>query len=133
MVGATRPSLRNGLTAYSALSPGTGLDCPRRRAKPGFAQLGTSVGVSGPHGFAVRGRLLQGHATGLVPVRHSFGESGSASLVLRHRVHRIPHSTSVTIAKRPSDERGTARANHTFPKNGMTIFFAPRTGQWNQR
>jgi len=52
-------------------------------------------------------------------VRHSFGESGSASLVLRHRrVHRIPHSTSVTIAKRPSDERGTAGANHAFPKNG---------------
>src|SRR5215475_11845327 len=27
-----RPSLRNGLTAYSALSPETGLSCPRRRA-----------------------------------------------------------------------------------------------------
>jgi hypothetical protein len=28
----TRPSLRNGVTAYSALSPETGLSCPRRRA-----------------------------------------------------------------------------------------------------
>jgi hypothetical protein len=123
MVGATQPSLRNGLTAYSALSPGTGLDCHRRRAKPGFAQLGTSVGVPGPHGFAVRGRLPQRRAADLVPVRRSFGESGSASLVLRHRrVHRIPRSTSVTIARRPSDERGTAGANHVFPKTGMQIF-----------
>src|SRR5471030_2049143 len=28
--GNTRPSLRDGLTAYSALSSGTGLFCPRR-------------------------------------------------------------------------------------------------------
>jgi hypothetical protein len=28
----SRPSLRNGVTAYSALSPETGLSCPRRRA-----------------------------------------------------------------------------------------------------
>src|ERR1700690_2282723 len=42
-------------------------------------------------------------STVLVPVRRSFSEGGSASLVLRRRrVHRIPHPTSVTIAIRPS-------------------------------
>jgi hypothetical protein len=39
-----------------------------------------------------------------------------------HRVHRIPHSTFVTTAKRPSDERGTAGVNHNIPKNGRAIF-----------
>jgi len=66
------------LTVSFALSPGTGLSCPRRRAKPGFAQLDTSVGVSGPHDFAVRvgtGRLMRTRAP------------------RRHRVHRIPRST----------------------------------------
>jgi hypothetical protein len=46
--------------------------------------------------------------------RRSFSEGGSASFVLRHcRVHRIPHPTFVTIAKRPSwwvrDARRSAR------------------------
>src|ERR1700726_2114091 len=41
------------LTAYIALSPGTGLSCPRRsRSKP--RDLNASVGASGPHDFAVR-------------------------------------------------------------------------------
>jgi hypothetical protein len=39
-----------------------------------------------------------------------------------HRVHRIPRSTFVTIAKRPSDERGTAGVNHGFLKIASEIF-----------
>jgi hypothetical protein len=78
--GITRPSLRNGFTAYFVVSPETGLFCLRRSRKF-TAKLDTSVGVSGPHDFAVR----------------------VVSLVLRHlRVHRIPLPTFVTIAKRPS-------------------------------
>src|SRR5579863_1882386 len=43
------------LTAYIALSPGTGLSCPRhRRDAKHRRQLDASVGASGPHGFAVR-------------------------------------------------------------------------------
>src|SRR5580704_5346800 len=57
--GAIRPSLRDGFTAYTALSSGTGLYCPRRHAKPGFAQLDASVGAPGPHGFAVRGSFAR--------------------------------------------------------------------------
>ncbi len=51
--GNTRHSPRNGFTAYSALSPGTGLSCPRRRQSC-LRRLDTSVGASGPHDFAVR-------------------------------------------------------------------------------
>src|ERR1700736_2676382 len=50
---AIRPSLRNGFTAYSALSPVTGLSCHRRLARL-HAKLDASVGASGPHDFAVR-------------------------------------------------------------------------------
>jgi hypothetical protein len=41
------------LTAYIVLSPVTGLSCHRRQADKS-AKLDTSVGVSGPHVFAVR-------------------------------------------------------------------------------
>jgi hypothetical protein len=41
------------LTAYFELSPVTGLSCHRRQADYS-AKLDTSVGVSGPHDFAVR-------------------------------------------------------------------------------
>jgi len=41
----------------------------------------------------------------LVPIRRSFSENGSALFVVqRRRVHRIPPPTSVTIAKRPSEQ-----------------------------
>ena len=46
-----RHSLRDGFNAYNALSPGTGLSCPRHRADRS-ARLGLSVGRPGPHAFA---------------------------------------------------------------------------------
>jgi hypothetical protein len=52
--GNTRHSPRNGFTAYSALSSGTGLSCPRRLARIAPTRLDASVGASGPHDFAVR-------------------------------------------------------------------------------
>src|SRR4029077_18348288 len=43
------------LTAYIALSPGTGLFCPRRSRRNCFPRkLSASVGAPGPHDFAVR-------------------------------------------------------------------------------
>jgi hypothetical protein len=43
------------LTAYSVLSPVTGLFCHRRfRGNNFLRKLDASVGASGPHGFAVR-------------------------------------------------------------------------------
>ena len=53
--GNIRPSLRNGFTAYNALSPVTGLSCHRRQRNR-FRRLDASVGASGPHAFAVRFR-----------------------------------------------------------------------------
>jgi hypothetical protein len=50
---AFRHSPRNGFTTYFVLSPVTGLVCHRHRRNC-FRQLDTSVGVSGPHDFAVR-------------------------------------------------------------------------------
>jgi hypothetical protein len=68
------------LTVSFVLSLVTGLSCHHRLADIS-AKLDISVGMSGPHDFAVR----------------------VASLVLRRsHVHRIPRPTSVTIAKRPS-------------------------------
>jgi hypothetical protein len=49
-------------TVSFVVSPGTGLDCPRRARDHRLGALDTSVGVSGPHDFAGRlghVRLLQ--------------------------------------------------------------------------
>src|SRR5438270_12675122 len=47
-----RPSLRNGFTAYIALSSATGFLATV--ACGYYRKLDTSIGVSGPHDFAVR-------------------------------------------------------------------------------
>ena len=77
-----RPSLRNGFTAYIALSPGTGLFCPRH----------------------FRGKLLP--CENLAPASgrqdHTTSPSASAPLVLRRQgVHRIPLRVR-DVAQRPS-------------------------------
>ena len=73
------------LTVSFALSPVTGLSCHCHLADTS-AKLDASVGASGPHDFAVR-----------LKRRSSLSASS---------VHRIPRSTSVTIAKRPSERAG---------------------------
>src|SRR6202011_2172074 len=56
---AIRPSLRNGFTAYGALSPVNGLSCHRHRAE-NSTRLDAGIGASEPHAFAVRvGRARQ--------------------------------------------------------------------------
>jgi hypothetical protein len=86
--------------AYSGLSPVTGLFCHRRLAGV-TAKLDASVGASGPHGFAVRLKRIRQSAI---------------------RVHRIPLSTSVTIAKRPSDEAGWERYAGDLGRQKTEIF-----------
>jgi hypothetical protein len=81
------------LAVSFVFSPETGLYCLRRlrgvKSPPGhfiaFRKLDISVGISGPHDFAVRDRHVR---------------------LTRRRVHRILHPTSVTIAKRPSCGHG---------------------------
>ena len=77
------------LTVSFVLSPVTGLVCHRHRRKK-FRQLDAGVEASGPHDFAVRVSTIR-------PSRAA-------------RVHRIPHPTSVTIAKRPSVWDGMIRS-----------------------
>jgi len=78
--GITRHSPRNGFTAYSVLSPVTGLSCHRRLAKNLPRNLTPASG-------------RQDHTT---------SPSAERALVRSvPRVHRIPHPTSVTIAQTP--------------------------------
>ena len=62
-------------------------------ARSSSRELGLSVGRPGPHAFTSAPGSFVG-ADNRAATRH---------------VHRIPCSTFVTIAKRPSDERGTTR------------------------
>jgi hypothetical protein len=94
------------LTVSFVISPVTGLSCHRRQRNR-FRQLDTSVGVSGPHDFAVRESLPQQPLDG-------FGTGPAEALGRRVSVIRLltlprpPHPvpTSVTIAIRPSSGTG---------------------------
>jgi len=115
------------LTAYSALSPVTGLSCHRRLADTS-ATLDASVGASGPHDFAVR--------ISVVRPRKVFA-------LRRCRVHRIPRPTSVTIAIRPSCGCGITMDVEVIWVRSEPEYFCKRgwtgmsvicpTGQRNQR
>ena len=106
-----RHSLRDGFTVCFVLSPVTGLFC-HRRLRNCFRQLDASVGASGPHDFAVR--------LGVTRQRH-------------RRVHRIPHPTFVTIAKRPSYRGGTAETSGGDLADGTSkIFFEEGLDDPNQ-
>src|SRR3984957_3961807 len=94
------------LTAYFALSPVTGLSCHRRRRNL-FHQLDTSVGVSGPHDFAVRKGALSSGA---------------------HLTSTASRPASVTIASRPSVGRDEETYAGELGQMGMEIFFAK--GGW---
>src|SRR5690349_8275800 len=83
-----RHSQPDGFPAYTAHSPESGLVSLRRLAGTPPLKLDTSVGVPGPHGFAVR--------------------ECRARLAQQSRPSH-PAPTSVTIAIRPSEERDGAR------------------------
>jgi hypothetical protein len=103
-----RHSLRNGFTAYTWSPRSTGLVSLRRLA---FVTQGLTP-ASGD-----RDRTTSPYA---------LARSSSRQTRPCQNVHRIPPSTFVTIAKRPSGEGGTAAINHYFPKNGRGIFLRPR-------
>jgi hypothetical protein len=67
------------------------------------AKLDASVGASGPHDFAVRFKLR--------------------SSTRRQSVHRIPHPTFVTIAKRPSCEGRTRELVEVICPTGQAKYF----------
>src|SRR5580693_7007363 len=101
------------LTVSSALSLVTGLCCHHhRRDAKHHRQLDASVRASGPHGFAVRAQ------------RHSSFDVAC--------VHRIPHPTFVTIAKRPSCEGGTGKDVEVIWVKSELEYFCRRgwTDKW---
>ena len=97
--GASRPSLRNGFTAYNALSPVTGLSCHRRLAK-------TSANLTPASG-------RQDHTT---------SPSASAPFVQqRLRVHRIPFRVD-DVGQRPSVARDARLGAPDLPDGTSGIF-----------
>jgi hypothetical protein len=116
------------LTVSFVISPVTGLCCHRRLA---------DTGVSGPLGLTSPSARLERQRRGVRTTR--LRRPAPAPLVLRRcRVHRIPHPTSVTTAKRPSCEAGwrinktvsTRRRNEIFLRRGLDSEFAiPPDGQ----
>ena len=103
--GATRPSLRDGFTAYT-WSP----RCPGFLAtvacQPSSASL---IPASGDRDYTI-------------------SPSASAALVSRHPcVHRIPPPTFVTIGRSaPPEGAGWRRGKHIFRKIGRLIFMKSR-------
>jgi hypothetical protein len=91
------------------LSPVTMLFCHRHPAGHDLARLSACIGAPRPHDFAVR------------------------SNVARHIdiacVHRIPRSTSVTIAIRPLPRRDAKRKTR-FAAKKKPIIFRSRTGRY---
>ena len=111
--GARRHSLRNGLTAYAALSLETNSSCLHRCRLDGeIDPVGPNSPptawhqprVSGPHGFAVRFsavRLARCTRSRKTALRTLFAPDAAASTTSR--------LAFVTIAIRPSCRDGTAR------------------------
>jgi hypothetical protein len=99
------------LTTSFELSPGTGLSCPRRPRDHDLGRLDISVGISGPHDFAVR--------------------FAGAPVLRTQSVHRIPRSTFVTTRNAPPDERGTARALLLFLPSEKAKYFLQES--WTRR
>src|SRR3954447_2172486 len=100
-----RPSPRNGFTAYNVISPATGSLATVIPEKPlASHELDTSVGVSGPHDFAVR---------------------NSRTRLVRCRVHRIPHPTFRDDREAPLFEgcRMAQAGSADLPDGESEIFF----------
>src|SRR5689334_3557381 len=79
----SRPSLRDGVTIYTRSSRGPAL-LPPSPANSSFAGLASAPGCQN-HATSPSHRIVRPH------------EDHAAT----RRAHRIPHPTSVTIAKRP--------------------------------
>ena len=105
----SRPSLRDGFTAYSALSPATNSSCHRRRRINGSSiRLGsrTPPPIDTSNGCQDHTALPYAIAPLVLRALDRSRDPGVrpaiASRARRFRVHRIPAPTSVTIAIRPS-------------------------------
>ena len=102
------------LTAYSALSPVTGLSCHRRYAGIASRQLDASVGASGPHDFAVRKHAPSSEA----PLASTTSRPASVTIAIRPSVGRDGGINKAVSSKRRSEkffDGGLDRQITTWP------------------
>jgi len=111
-----RPSLRDGFTAYSALSSGTGLSCPRRRAIISRDLTSASGGQD-----------------------HTPSPSAPASFVRVHKARATPPRPSHPAPNVRDDreapllsERGTARIMLLISGKVKSIFEKQQNNLWRQ-
>ena len=128
-----RPSLRNGLTAYAALSSETNSFCLRRLAdwRRRSTRSGTlaSAKLDASHGrqdhtvlpYATTSLVLRGID------RSRLSPPCDLSRVQRHRVHRNPHSTYRDDAYAPLHEAGWRKENTVSRRDEADYF---RSAGW---
>jgi hypothetical protein len=108
---AIRHSLRNGFTAYNALSPVIGLLATVAPKKLASREHDASAEASGPHVFAVRStRLRQKASPGMMP----FVKGTSASTATR--------PTFVTLADAPCRDGMAIEMSLIFPSGKAKYF-----------
>ena len=121
-----RHSLRDGLSAYSVLSPVTGLFCHRRSRKNCFPRkLDTSVGVSGPHNFAVRTRLRQRLRRGLRQSAEGLAKAEAARTSLAPPAAIASRPALMTCAT-PLFRGGMARVVDLICPTGKAKYFCEK-------
>jgi hypothetical protein len=82
--------------------PGDRACLPPSPAKVASRKLDASVGASGPHDFAVRGRLRQRLRRAWYPSAEALAKAGSAPFVIGASASTASRPAAVTIACRPS-------------------------------
>src|SRR3569832_1634850 len=102
----SRPSLRDGLNGLYVLSPGNGSVAPVIALRVRAPRFSACTAAPRPHDFAER--------TGPFVRMDNHAATRCA--------HRIPRSTSVTLAIRPCNEAGCAGVNHDFQKIARGIY-----------
>ena len=103
-----RPSLRNGFNGCSVLSPVSGL-CSHRHFAKRPAKLDTSVGMSGPHGLAVRDELHSSNAAcASTASRSNTRDDREAPLLIRRR-----DGSDMIINLRKTEEKYFSRKDLT--------------------
>jgi hypothetical protein len=137
-VGALRHSLRNGFTAYGALSPETNSSCLRHRRIDGFANpvglAKTSTDLTPATGARTTRfcRTLQHRSSAAPPIAHRPKPAlRSASSAAGTAASTAFRPTSVTIAIRPSWRAGTSEVVGLIWGRGEEVYFCGQgwTGQ----
>ena len=137
--GALRHSLRNGLTAYTALSPETNSSCLRRRrieglSKPGWVDVSSASLTPATGARTTRLCRTQPRQSSARCVR-SRTEARPANTTTRPTLPRPPQPapTFVTMANAPLPGRDGASCRGDLGLARRSIFFQAETGPGKSR